>query len=78
MLFRYEAWGMPVLEAMASGVPVVTTDCLGVRTFCKHGDNCLIAAPDDAAGEHTQTHTQRLWQREWQRERKNDSAVPAV
>lgn len=42
---------MPVLEAMASGVPVVTTDCLGVRTFCSHGDNCLIAAPDDAAGE---------------------------
>ena len=41
---------MPVLEAMASAVPVVTTDCLGVRTFCRHGENCLIAAPDDAAG----------------------------
>jgi glycosyltransferase involved in cell wall biosynthesis len=42
---------MPVLEAMASGVPVVTTDCLGVRSFCQHGVNCLIAEPDDAMGE---------------------------
>jgi hypothetical protein len=42
---------MPVLEAMASGLPVVTTDCLGVRTFCRHGDNCLMALPDDVAGE---------------------------
>lgn len=42
---------MPVLEAMATGLPVVTTDCLGVRTFCRHGDNCLMALPDDVAGE---------------------------
>jgi glycosyltransferase involved in cell wall biosynthesis len=41
---------MPVLEAMASGLPVVSTDCLGIRTFCKHGDNCLVAAADDATG----------------------------
>lgn len=41
---------MPVLEAMATGLPVVTTDCLGVRTFCKHGENCLVGLPDDVAG----------------------------
>lgn len=41
---------MPVLEAMATGLPVVTTDCLGVRTFCRHGENCLMGLPDDVAG----------------------------
>lgn len=47
---RYEAWGMPVMEAMASGVPVVTTDCLGVRTFGKNGSNCLMGATGDVGG----------------------------
>uniref|UniRef100_A0A061SAC2 Group 1 glycosyl transferase n=1 Tax=Tetraselmis sp. GSL018 TaxID=582737 RepID=A0A061SAC2_9CHLO len=40
---RYEAWGMPVMEAMASGLAVVTTDCLGVRTFAVHGVNALVS-----------------------------------
>eukprot|EP00210_Caulerpa_lentillifera_P003532 g3369.t1 len=43
----YEAWGMPVLEAMASGLAVVTTDCFGVRSFATHGVNCLMAEPTD-------------------------------
>lgn len=42
---RYEAWGMPVLEAMASGVAVVATRCLGVQTFAIHGVNALLAGP---------------------------------
>jgi glycosyltransferase involved in cell wall biosynthesis len=42
---------MPVLEGMATGLPVVTTDCLGIRTFCRHGENCLVAPTDDAASE---------------------------
>jgi len=44
---RYEAWGMPVLEAMASGLAIVTTDCFGVRSFAMHGVNCLMADPND-------------------------------
>lgn len=40
---RYEAWGMPVLEGMASGLPVVATSCLGVQTFAQHGVNALLA-----------------------------------
>ena len=45
MLFtsRYEAWGMPVMEAMASGLAVVATHCLGVATFAVHGQNALLA-----------------------------------
>ena len=42
---RYEAWGMPVLEAMASGLAVVATRCLGVESFAHHGANCLLADP---------------------------------
>lgn len=47
---RYEAWGMPVLEAMAAGLAVVATACLGVDTFARHGMNALLAAPQDVAG----------------------------
>ncbi|KAA0174417.1 hypothetical protein FNF27_04014 [Cafeteria roenbergensis] len=43
----YEAWGMPVLEAMASGVPVVTSRCHGVDMFASHRYNCLSAEPFD-------------------------------
>ena len=42
---RYEAWGMPVLEGMASGLPVVAASCLGVQTFAQHGVNALLADP---------------------------------
>jgi len=46
---RYEAWGMPVMEAMASGVAVVTTNCLGVLSFAQHGKNCMLADTGDVA-----------------------------
>jgi glycosyltransferase involved in cell wall biosynthesis len=44
---------MPVLEAMATGLSVVTTDCFGTRSFCKHGHNSLIAEPDDVTGKRS-------------------------
>lgn len=48
----YEAFGMPPLEAMASGVPVIATDCGGINTYARPGENCLLADPgavDDLA-----------------------------
>ncbi len=42
---RSEAWGMPVLEGMASGLACVATNCLGVQTFAQHGVNALLAKP---------------------------------
>jgi glycosyltransferase involved in cell wall biosynthesis len=47
---RYEAFGLPVLEAMAAGVPVVAAACAGVTAFARHGETALLAAPGDAAG----------------------------
>lgn len=44
---KYEAWGMPVMEAMASGIPVVTSACYGVDMFALHEVNALIVPPHD-------------------------------
>lgn len=43
----YEGFGMPPLEAMASGVPVITTGCGGVDTYVVAGQNALVADPGD-------------------------------
>jgi GT2 family glycosyltransferase/glycosyltransferase involved in cell wall biosynthesis len=39
---RHEGFCLPVLEAMATGVPVVCTDADGNRDFCRDGENCLM------------------------------------
>ncbi|GAX73858.1 hypothetical protein CEUSTIGMA_g1308.t1 [Chlamydomonas eustigma] len=47
---HYEAWGLPVLEAMASCLPVVTTACGGVSDFATSGTDCLQSEPGDVEG----------------------------
>lgn len=41
----YEGFGLSVLEAMASGCAVVTTDTWGVRNFVEHEKNGLTTPP---------------------------------
>jgi glycosyltransferase involved in cell wall biosynthesis len=44
-----EGFGLPPLEAMACGVPVVLTDSGGVREYARPGENCLMVPVRDPA-----------------------------
>ncbi|HSR41804.1 MAG TPA: glycosyltransferase family 4 protein [Longimicrobiales bacterium] len=45
---RAEGWGLPALEAMAVGTPVVTTLHEGCRAYARPGENCLGVPVGDA------------------------------
>jgi glycosyltransferase involved in cell wall biosynthesis len=48
-VFAFSSWiegfGLPPLEAMANGAPVVTTNCGGVNDFALNEFNCLMVEP---------------------------------
>ncbi len=44
---RYEAWGLPAMEAMACGTPVVSTAHTGVLEYAQDGVDLLLAPVDD-------------------------------
>lgn len=48
----FEGLGIPPLEAMACGAPVVVTDQRGARDYARNGENCLVVpiqAPEQVA-----------------------------
>jgi glycosyltransferase involved in cell wall biosynthesis len=45
---RHEGFCLPILEAMAAGSPVITTDSHGNRDFCVNGVNCIMVDQDDS------------------------------
>jgi glycosyltransferase involved in cell wall biosynthesis len=45
---RSEGFGLPAIEALASGCALLVTDCGGVREFACPDENCLMVPPADA------------------------------
>jgi GT2 family glycosyltransferase len=45
----HEGFCLTILEAMATGCPVVCTDADGNRDFCANGENCLMPEPHPSA-----------------------------
>jgi glycosyltransferase involved in cell wall biosynthesis len=46
---RYEGFGLPTLEAMAAGCPLVTTDIPVIDEVVRHGENGWLVRYNDAA-----------------------------
>lgn len=47
---RSEGIGMPALEAMEAGLPLITSDVQGIKDFMVQGETGFMAAPDDVNG----------------------------
>ena len=72
-----EGFYLPALEAMASGCLVVTMDCIGNRSFCRHEENCLVAErdPDSLFRATKRALAMPAWGRRRMHERASDTAA---
>jgi UDP-glucose:(heptosyl)LPS alpha-1,3-glucosyltransferase len=50
MLSRFDTFGMAVLEAMAAGLPVIISACVGAKDLVENGRNGFIVEDAGAAG----------------------------
>jgi len=46
---RIEGFGMVLIEAMAAGIPIVTTESPGVKEIMEHNKTALLSAVDDTS-----------------------------
>ena len=56
-----EGFGLPVLEAMSCGIPVITSYCIGMRGWVHGGCNALVVK--SASGKEIGEALQYLWQK---------------
>ncbi len=47
MLSKFDTFGMVVSEAMASGLPVIVSPCVGAKDWVKDGENGFVVDPGD-------------------------------
>jgi len=64
LLSEAEALPISILEAMAVGLPVVTTDVGGTTDAVVHAETGLVVAPGEGAGALARLAAQPEWARE--------------
>ncbi|CCH51611.1 putative glycosyltransferase MJ1607 [Fibrisoma limi BUZ 3] len=51
---RYDGWGVVINEAIAAGLPIISSDAVGAtREWVRHGLNGFVCPPDDVAAFRT-------------------------